>query len=82
MPLISVVYGWGIFQSMAIIELLDEKFPAVPLLPKDPMARFRSREIAHIIGTGIQPVQNLSVLKKVVAWTNEEMIHNKMTLVL
>ena len=64
---------------MAIIELLDEKFPAVSLLPKDPMARFTSREIAHIIGTGIQPVQNLSVLKKVVAWTNEEMIRNFMT---
>ena len=64
---------------MAIIELLDETYPAVPLLPKDSMARYRSREIAHIIGTGIQPVQNLSVLKKVVAWTNEEMIHNFMT---
>ena len=61
---------------MAIIELLDEKYPAVPLLPKDSMSRYKSREIAHIIGTGIQPVQNLSVLKKVVAWTNEEMIYN------
>lgn len=58
-------------QSMAIIELLDEKYPDVPLLPRDSMARYRSREIAHIIGTGIQPVQNLSVLKKVVALTNE-----------
>ena len=67
---------------MAIIELLDEKYPAVPLLPKDSMSRYKSREIAHIIGTGIQPVQNLSVLKKVVAWTNEEMIHNFMTYIL
>ena len=64
---------------MAIIELLDEKYPDVPLLPNDSMTRYRSREIAHIIGTGIQPVQNLSVLKKVVAWTNEEMIRNFMT---
>ena len=57
---------------MAIIELLDEKYPDVPVLPNDPLERYKSREIAHIIGTGIQPVQNLSVLKKVVAWTNEE----------
>ena len=57
---------------MAIIELLDEKYPDVPVLPKDPLEKYKSREIAHIIGTGIQPVQNLSVLKKIVAWTNEE----------
>ena len=69
-------------QSMAIIELLDEKYPAVPLLPKDSLQRYKSREIAHIIGTGIQPVQNLSVLKKVVAWTNEEMVDNNLTLIL
>ena len=56
---------------MAIIELLDDMYPTVKILPSNPLQRYRSREIAQIIGTGIQPVQNLSVLKKVVAWTDE-----------
>jgi len=34
-------------------------------MPKDTMTRFKVREICEIIGSGIQPMQNLSVLKTV-----------------
>lgn len=48
-------------QSLAILEFLDERFPAIPLLPKDPYLRARTRGLAEIINSGVQPFQNLSV---------------------
>ena len=53
--------GKAITESLAIIEWLEEKFPAKPLLPKDPWDRLKVRELAFIIAAGTQPVQNLSV---------------------
>ena len=47
-----------------MIEYLDETRPDTPLLPKDPIARAQVRELALIIASGIQPVQNLRVLRK------------------
>ena len=52
-------------QSLAIIEYLDERFPAPSLLPGDAYARGRIRLLAEIINSGIQPYQNLSVLRRV-----------------
>lgn len=52
-------------QSLSIIEYLEETRPEPPLWPKDPMQRARGRQIAEIIGSGIQPLQNLSVITKV-----------------
>ena len=57
-------------QSLAIIDYIDQVCEGPPLLPSEPLARFKCQELAQIIGTGIQPVQNLSVLKKVVALTD------------
>jgi len=48
-------------QSLPIIEFLDERFPATPLLPKNPYLRARTRALAELINSGIQPLQNLSV---------------------
>ncbi|MEO6772644.1 MAG: maleylacetoacetate isomerase [Kofleriaceae bacterium] len=48
-------------QSLPIIELLDERFPAIPLLPKDPYQRAAARALAELINSGIQPLQNLTV---------------------
>jgi maleylpyruvate isomerase len=45
-------------QSLAIIEYLEERFPTPALLPRDPLARARARELAQIIGSGIQPFHN------------------------
>ena len=63
-------------QSLAIIELLDELEPgggggdaaaAAPprLLPRDPRARARAREIAELVNAGAQPLQNLAHVKAI-----------------
>ncbi|XP_068948397.1 maleylacetoacetate isomerase isoform X2 [Petaurus breviceps papuanus] len=52
-------------QSLAIIEYLEETRPTpIRLLPQDPKKRASVRMISDIIASGIQPLQNLSVLKK------------------
>ena len=48
-----------ITQSMAIIEYLEERFPAPPLLPADAWLRARARQLAEMVNSGIQPLQNL-----------------------
>ncbi len=48
-------------QSLAIIEWLEESFPASPLLPSDRYLRARTRQLAEIINSGIQPFQNLTM---------------------
>ncbi len=52
-------------QSLPILEFLDERFPAPPILPRDPYLRARCRALAEIVNSGIQPLQNLSVTKAV-----------------
>jgi maleylpyruvate isomerase len=51
-------------ESMAILELLEELVPAPRLLPADPFARAQVRTLAELVNSGIQPMQNLSVMKK------------------
>lgn len=48
-------------QSVAILEYLEETYPAPhpPLLPADPLARARTRRLVEIINSGMQPFQNL-----------------------
>ncbi|MCL9981531.1 MAG: maleylacetoacetate isomerase [Erythrobacter sp.] len=50
-------------QSMALLEWLDEAYPAPPFLPKDIEARYTVRELAYGIATEIHAVNNLPVLK-------------------
>jgi len=59
-------------QSLAIIELIDEAgMSALPtagrpsLLPTSPVTRARAREIAEIINSGTQPLQNLNHIKAI-----------------
>jgi maleylpyruvate isomerase len=59
-------------QSLPIIEYLDERWPAHPLLPVDPYLRARTRALAEIVNSGIQPLQNLSVTKQVVAFGGDD----------
>ena len=51
-------------QSMAILEYLEEAHPTPSLLPKDHLARARVRQMAEVINSGIQPIQNLRVMQK------------------
>ena len=55
------VDGQAIYQSMAILEWLEETHPQTPLLPADPIGRARVRGIAQMIVSDIQPLQNISV---------------------
>jgi maleylpyruvate isomerase len=50
-------------QSLAILEYLEESHPEPPLLPGDPWQRARVRELAELINSGIQPLQNTGVLE-------------------
>ncbi len=45
-----------LFQSMAILEYLDECYPKPPLLPADPRGRARCRGIAQIIVSDTHPL--------------------------
>lgn len=51
-------------QSMAILEYLEETAPTPALLPKEPIARARVRQMAEVINSGIQPIQNLRVMQR------------------
>jgi maleylpyruvate isomerase len=52
----------SITQSLAILEWLDERYPAPPLLPPDPDARAIVRAMALLIACDIHPLNNLRVL--------------------
>ncbi len=52
-----------LIQSPAIIEWLEEMYPAPALLPKDPMRRARVRALAAIVGCDIHPVNNRRILE-------------------
>jgi maleylpyruvate isomerase len=52
-------------QSLAILEFLEERHPAPALLPAEPFARARVRMLAELVNSGIQPLQNLSVMQHV-----------------
>jgi len=54
-----------LLQSVAILEYLEERWPAPPLLPADPYLRARTRALVEIINSGIQPFQNLATTKVV-----------------
>lgn len=57
--------GITLGQSLAIIQYLDETRPTPRLLPQDPKKRAQVRMISDHIVSGIQPLQNLAVLKQV-----------------
>jgi maleylpyruvate isomerase len=50
-------------ESVAIVEWLDERFRANPLLPPDAEGRARVRALTEYVNSGVQPYQNLAVLK-------------------
>lgn len=63
-PVLELDDGNGpvrITQSMAILEYLEERFPTPPLLPADPLLRARARQLAEVVNSGIQPLQNLKL---------------------
>lgn len=66
-----------IAQSLPILEYLDERFPENPILPRDPYLRARTRMLAEIVNSGIQPLQNLTTTKAVKAFGGDEVVWPK-----
>jgi maleylacetoacetate isomerase/maleylpyruvate isomerase len=48
--------GPPLFQSMAIMEYLEETYPNPPLLPKDPRGRARVRALSQIVVSDAHPL--------------------------
>ena len=66
-PVLEIVDSKNRFflgESLAIIEWAEEKWPTPSLLPEDTLLRARTRELAYIIASGTQPLQNLAAQKK------------------
>uniref|UniRef100_A0A1J3DPZ0 glutathione transferase n=3 Tax=Noccaea caerulescens TaxID=107243 RepID=A0A1J3DPZ0_NOCCA len=61
-----------ISDSFAIIMYLDEKYPEPPLLPRDLHKRALNYQAASIISSGIQPHQNLAVIRYIEEKVNAE----------
>src|SRR5689334_15548370 len=64
-PTLELDDGQLLTESVAIIEWLDETHPDPPLLPRDPLAKARVRELVQIINAGVQPLQNTIVRKAI-----------------
>jgi maleylacetoacetate isomerase len=69
------VEGAVLAQSLAIIEYLDEQFPAPPLLPSDPIGRAHVRSMALAIACDVHPLNNLRVLN----YLRQELEHDEAT---
>ncbi len=64
-PMLELDSGQRISQSLAILEYLEEAYPQKPLLPRDLMKRASVRQLSEMVNSGIQPLQNLSVIQYV-----------------
>lgn len=59
-----VIDGHTLADSLTIMEYLDETRPEPPLFPRnDPFKKALVRHVCHCIASGIQPLQNLAVLR-------------------
>src|SRR4051812_1926885 len=56
LPALVVDYGTTLFQSIAIVEYLDETHPEPPLLPPDPRGRARVRGLALMVACEGHPL--------------------------
>lgn len=54
--------GHTLIESMNIMHYLEETRPQKALMPQDVFKRAKVREICEVITSGIQPLQNLTVL--------------------
>ena len=58
--------AYRLTQSLAILEFLDDVWrDRAPLTPRDPFARARSRQLAEMVNSGVQPFQNLWLSKAI-----------------
>ncbi len=67
LPVLELDDGTMLVQSLPIMEYLDQLHPEPALLPSDAIGRVRVRAMAEVVNSGIQPLQNLKVLKRLQA---------------
>ncbi|OMJ92061.1 hypothetical protein SteCoe_5266 [Stentor coeruleus] len=72
---------FSISQSLAIFKYLEGKYKFPTMIPNDIQTEAKMWEICEIINSGIQPLQNLSLLKKIkklggdpMEWAQENII--------
>ncbi|HTO98184.1 MAG TPA: glutathione S-transferase N-terminal domain-containing protein, partial [Myxococcales bacterium] len=58
-PSLELSPGQALFESMAVIEYLEETYPEPPLLPADAIGRARVRAMAQLVACEIHPLNNL-----------------------
>jgi len=68
-PSLVVDHGPPLFQSLAILEYLEETLPQPPLLPKDPRGRARVRGLAQIVACDGHPL----VVPRIRAYLEKEL---------
>lgn len=61
-PLLVEDDGKSLSQSLAIIQYLDDRFPASRLIPENIQDKARVLEIAYLISCDMHPVNNLRIL--------------------
>lgn len=66
-PALAIDGGVTLIQSVAIMEYLDQVHPSPPMLPADAIGRAQVRSMVEVVNSGIQPLQNLAVLKAIEA---------------
>ncbi len=66
-----------ITQSLPILEYIEERWPAKPILPRDAYLRARTRMLAEIVNSGIQPLQNLTTTTQVTAFGGDATVWPK-----
>ena len=54
--------GTILWQSLAIIEYLDTRYPSPRLIPAEPVARARVQALAQLVACEVHPLNNLRVL--------------------
>lgn len=65
--------GLLVVESVAIVDYLDQIFPEKRLFPLEPRERASVLQLTEVINSGIQPLQNLKVLK----YVNEDLGQGK-----
>ena len=62
-----MVENQSLTQSLAILEWLDENYPNPSIIPGDSFQKAQIRSTAYAVACDIQPIQNLRVLKHLIA---------------
>lgn len=60
-------------QSLAIFHYLEDKYPTPSMIPQSDLLKYRMWEVTEIINSGIQPLQNVSVLNQLEKYQVDKM---------